>query len=418
MKKIISLLFATVISVFVLSPVYLSADAALTSYAAPEHETVADYADLFTDGQEAEMREKIAALRSLYHHDLIIITDTSTGELESDEYCESFLESSGAGAGFDGSILFICMDPNDRYWVNEAYGGFANRFTDAMMNYIDQPLDIYLNQGLRNGNANGEFGTAALQYIDAFTEIYENGGKVPRRPVADYADIFTAEQEAKMREKIAEIRERYGYDLAIVTDVTSFGLSHKDYCEEYWFDNGFGLGDDNTGSVLFICMEAGNRGWWSAAFGGLRDIFTERFINYVDDRLEPYMIAGRDNGNYNGEYGRGVLDYLDNLAEIYENGGKVPREPLELKYPAVIAAIAGLIAGGASVSKQKRRMKTVEKAGRAKGYMREGSFQRRELGDVLVGVSVTKTARSSSSSSGGRSSYSSSGRSSGGGRSF
>ena len=188
-------------------------------------------------------------------------------------------------------------------------------------------------------------------------------------------------------------------------------------CEEYWFDNGFGFGDDFTGSVLFICMERGNRGWWSAAFGGLHEIYTEEFINYIDDVLEPYMIAGRDNGNSDGEYGKGVIAYLETLDGLYENGGKVPIE-LEFKYPLILAAFAGLIAGLASMNKQKRRMKTVAKASRAKGYMREGSFQRRELGDVLIGVTVTKTARSTSSSSGGRSSYSSSGRSSGGGRSF
>ncbi|MBO4217307.1 MAG: TPM domain-containing protein [Clostridia bacterium] len=251
-------------------------------------------------------------------------------------------------------------------------------------------------------------------------------------PVADFADIFTGAQEDEMREKIAGIRAKYGYELVIVTDVTPSGISSgtdqfyrymKEYCEDYWFDNGLGAGADQTGSMLFVCMEnIYHGGWWTASFGGLRSVYTEDMINAIDDRLEPDMRNGSYNANAKGEYGTAVLNYLDSIDAVYAAGGGIPFKwklaKVEFKYPIIVAIIVGLIAGVMTVSKQKRRMKTVEKASRARGYLREGSFRRNELGDVLIGVTVTKTARSSSSSSGGKSHYSSSGRSSGGGRSF
>ena len=251
-------------------------------------------------------------------------------------------------------------------------------------------------------------------------------------PVADYAGIFTDAQENEMREKIADINAKYGYELVIVTDETPSGYTSgtdsfyrylKSYCEDYWFDNGLGMGTDQTGSMLFVCMDnIYHGGWWTASFGDLRSVYTETMVNAIDDRLEPDMKRGSYNANAKGEYGTAVLNYLDSIDAVYAAGGKVPLKwklsKLEFNYPIILAIIVGIVAGAMTVGKQKRRMKTVEKASRAKGYLRDGSFRRNELGDVLIGVTVTKTARSTSSSSGGRSSYSSSGRSSGGGRSF
>ncbi len=420
MKRFISLLFALIVSASLFA--FIPAFAA--EYASSDSpDPVTDRAGLFTDSQIATMKAKIAEIRNKYGYDLAIVTDVTTGDKDYREFCESFWSDNGYGLGSDerGSLLFINMDPEDRYWVNKAFGGATGIFTDYMIDYIDHDLKVHLNKGLNNDNVDGDFGIGVIKYIDALTLVYQNGGKVPKSSVVDMAGLFTDSQIATMKAKIAEIQDKYGYDLAIVTDVTSNGKTHKTYCEDFWFDNGYGFGDDQKGSVLFICMEPGNRGWWSASFGSLRQVFTEEMINKIDDRLEPYMISGRDNNNAGGEYGRGVINYIDNLAKLYENGGKIPsewKEPLNFTYPILLAAIVGIIAGFTVVGKQKRKMKTVAKAVRARGYMRDGSFNRRELGDVLVGVTVTKTARSSSSSSGGRSSYSSSGRSSGGGRSF
>ena len=433
MKKSLLFIAAILTAAFLFSVIFASAEEAPMASASTAFNPVADYADLFTDAQEAAMQSKIASIRNTYGYDLVVLTSLTTGDLEYDEYCQNFWTENDLGLGTDksGSILFICMDPEDSYWVNRAYGKAADIFTSAVKDYIDLDLGTYLTNGYSNDNANGEYGQGVLLYLDALNAVYANGGKVPVGIVSDYADLFTDAQEAAMKKKIAEIKDKYGYDIIIVTEWNNSGYSRgtdafynylKLHSEDIWFDNGFGTGKDQTGSMLLICMDnVYHGGWWTNSYGDLRSVYTEEMINAIDDRLEPDMISGSEHGNSNGEYGQGVLNYLDNIALIYENGGNMPsewKEPLEWGYPIILAIIVGLIAGIMTVSKQKRRMRTVAKAGKAKGYLRDGSFRREELGDVLIGVTVTKTARSSSSSSGGRSSYSSSGRSSGGGRSF
>jgi len=123
--------------------------------------------------------------------------------------------------------------------------------------------------------------------------------------VVDSADIFTPAEESAMLSKIAAIQNDYGADLVVYTDVSSYGLDHGLFAADFYQFNGYGLGDDYNGSVLFICMEEGNRGWWTAATGRCESLYDGAMINYLDDALEPYMI--------DGDYGEGVLDYLDNV---------------------------------------------------------------------------------------------------------
>ncbi len=260
--------------------------------------------------------------------------------------------------------------------------------------------------------------------------------------VVDNADIFYDWQEDEMLDWIAGIRDNLGFDLVIYTDDTDYGLGRGLCAADFHFYGGYGFGDDYTGTVLFICMEPGNRGWFTATSGECIGIYTDDVLNGIDDKLEPYMVAGAQNGNENGEYGEGVIDYLGNVYELYENhnfkknfdtmsvGDKL--SGLDIGNMFILSLIAGIVSGVIVLVTRLSGMKSIRKAQNADRYSVRDSFRRVALSERLVDVHVTRTAKpknesssSSSSSSGGSfhssggSSHSSGGGSyGGGGRSF
>lgn len=218
-----------------------------------------------------------------------------------------------------------------------------------------------------------------------------------------------------MRGQLKALRDTYGTDFVVFTDVSTYGLSRKVYAADFFEATGHGLGDDFSGMILFICMEEGNRGWWTAAKGSVKPLFTEQSINWLDDRLEPYMKGG--------DYGAGVIQYLEDLDTLYQKGAP-PMSGTALVFLIGGTLIAGVAGGGFVLCLVLGMMKTVKEAAHADSYLVKDSFQLRHSRDRFLYRSVSKTKRESNSSGGGDSDYSSSYSSSsgsdwsGGGRSF
>ena len=243
--------------------------------------------------------------------------------------------------------------------------------------------------------------------------FYHNDGS-PR--LIDYADIFTPEEEAKISSKLAEMKAAHSADLVVVTDNSSYGMSHAMYAADFYDYGGYGFGDNYTGAVMFICMEQYNRGWWCAGTGNIQKYFTEKNVNKMDDAMEPYMESG--------SYAEGVLAYFDKL-DVLLTKGRLPLSVSEIVTAALVSAIIGLIAGLINLSKASSTMNTVTAAVKAGQYLEPHSFNVKNATDTLIDTQTTKVfIGSSGSRSGGGSSYSggyssSSGHSfSGGGRSF
>ena len=86
--------------------------------------------------------------------------------------------------------------------------------------------------------------------ISSFEDF--NDYDAPR--VVDVADIFTDDEEERMLEGIKSIQDDFNIDLVVFTDVSSYGLERHIYAADFHQFNGYGFGDDFTGSVLFICI--------------------------------------------------------------------------------------------------------------------------------------------------------------------
>ncbi len=157
---------------------------------------------------------------------------------------------------------------------------------------------------------------------------FYNDADAPR--VVDTADIFTDEEEAVILKAIREQSARGNADIVVVTDNNAYGMSHQEYADDFYDYNGYGFGPGRDGIVLFICMEPGNRGWWTSVAGRLAPAtgdgpvrYTEAVANQLDDALYEYMVSGR--------YGEGAADWVGNVGTWLAYG--VPFAPIW--YPSV-----------------------------------------------------------------------------------
>lgn len=246
-----------------------------------------------------------------------------------------------------------------------------------------------------------------------FTDFH--GSNLPR--VVDDADIFSDMDEARLTEKVNALIAKFGnrYDLVIFTDVSNYGIgrgmeaSDGVYPADFYQFNGYGKGDNYSGSVIFICMEPGNRYWWSAARGDSRAYFTRDNVNALDDGIEPYML--------DGDYYGAMVQYLTLLDEIYSTGKIAKKRTLgDYAGSAVAAVIVGLIAGLSNMSSKVKNMKKVAFAKYANDYIVQNSFNLRSVNEMFLYKNVTRTyIQPQSRSGGGGSSYSGGYHSSGGG---
>lgn len=239
---------------------------------------------------------------------------------------------------------------------------------------------------------------------------FEDFHAVDAPRVVDDADMFTDEEEAALSEKISDVIAAHGFDLVLYTAPSTYGLSHRTLAADFYQFCGYGLGDDFDGSVLLICMDPADRGWYTAICGASRDYFTSERLNRIDDAIEPLMISG----DYYGAMER----YFDEVDALYARGfpGK---EPVSIGFPAFAGVILGLIVGFIAMAVLVSQMKPVRRATHAAGYLKAGSFRLRSKSDHYLYSTVTKRLhpKDNGGSSGGKSNFTRS-HSSSGGRSF
>ncbi|MCR5648852.1 MAG: TPM domain-containing protein [Oscillospiraceae bacterium] len=131
--------------------------------------------------------------------------------------------------------------------------------------------------------------------------------------VRDDADIFSDEDEAWLTEVLLEVRADTGRDVVVYTDMSEYGLGHDVCAADYFEFNGYGTGEQREGFCLYIDMDPGNRGWWTAVHGlDSRGVYTYENANEIDDALYEYMAGGN--------YAYGVRDWADNIRTLCLKG--------------------------------------------------------------------------------------------------
>jgi|GEM_PF-762631 len=416
---------------------------------------VNDFIDVLTDEEADALNEKACDAIDPHEFDFVVVL-CSADDYEGDElldYATTLYENNGLGYGDtkDGVILLVDMDNYEYvltgfgrgYYVfgddavfDKVSGDFVDTFNEN--GSIAEAIDAFLDsaaeavEGFDPDEATREqmenwleaepfpeAGPESVQLpgwypedVSTFSDFHNSGAA----RVVDGADIFSAADEAAMAEKIETIREKYDTDLVVYTDVSSYGMPRNLCAADFYQFNGYGLGSDYSGTCLFICMEAGNRGFETVWRGACSRYYTNDITDKLDDRLYDRLSEG--------EYGKGVLEYLDNIDFLYAKG-KLPRTRGTTVLIVGAAVLLGLITSGINLGVMKSKMKTVREATEAHDYLVPGSFKLRRQNDYYLYSTVTRTQKPKNDerSGGGGSSHSSFSSSGGGsfgssGRSF
>ncbi|MDO4502055.1 MAG: TPM domain-containing protein [Coriobacteriia bacterium] len=231
--------------------------------------------------------------------------------------------------------------------------------------------------------------------------------KAPR--VVDNADLLTDQEEADLKARLKDMRQRLNMDFVFVSDVSSYGLSRELFAQDYYKFNGYGVGEKYDGVIFFVCMEDGNRGFVTAACGNAEGLMTESNLNKLDDRVIDLFKEGR--------YAEGISKRFTDLDSLYTDG-HLPFNWGGLGLGCFGGLVFGCFMGFTNLGRKRHKMKTVAKAAHARQYA-NGGVEFTVSTDVNAGTTYTRVPYvdpdKGSGGGGGSSFFSGSGGSGGGG---
>ena len=227
--------------------------------------------------------------------------------------------------------------------------------------------------------------------------VFAADSHAPR--VVDNSDLLTAEEEQSLSARLDEMSERLKADVAVITVVSLDGKSAQDYTDDYFIDNKYGIGKNEDGVMLMICLES--RDWHIATHGKCIRAFTDEEIQNIGNEMSSYLA--------NGSYAT-AFDIFAKRSEENIKGLKT-----QIIKAFFISLAIGLIAAFLIITKIKADYKPVRFKSNASDYLVQDSLQLTGAFDTFLYSNVSKTARSDSSSGGSSTHRSSSGSTFGGG---
>lgn len=238
--------------------------------------------------------------------------------------------------------------------------------------------------------------------------------------VKDFMGYLSQSEAEQLQAEIENIKNTHKLDAVIVITDNTGGKSSRAFADDYYDNNGYGVGNDYSGLLMLINMK--QREVWISTSGRAIDIFTDSRISKILDRVA--------NPLSNGNFSSACKTFLSDVVNYAETG--VPygqyrsdsNEPLSYKdrvfilmksfpvyiFAFIVALIATLLVSISSKGKVTISNRTYEKSGSFALTSKVDNFIREHTSRIRI-------ESSSSGSSSHRSSThrSSSGRSHGGG---
>ena len=237
--------------------------------------------------------------------------------------------------------------------------------------------------------------------------------------VFDEAGLLTEDQIISLENEANDLEQLYSMDIVITTTNDTQGKSSREYADDYFDYNGFGVGPDYDGILFLLDMD--NREAYISTSGiGIKYL--------TDERKERVLDVVFDSGLADGDFYGACWGFLNGTRSYLEKGIPSDQHTVEEEEPngltlfdAIIGLIGGIATGGFFYGTTKSRYK-LRNPGNPFSYRNNSIVNIAASEDKLVDSFVThriipKPKPPSGRSSGGRSTVhrSSSGRSHGGG---
>lgn len=238
--------------------------------------------------------------------------------------------------------------------------------------------------------------------------------------VIDHANLMTPDEILDLNDRANALSQEFSMDIVIVTSDDTEGKSSREFADDYFDYNGFGVGPNYDGILFLIDMD--NREAYISTTGdGIRYL--------TDQRIESVLDSVFDGGLPEGDYYGASLGFLEATGYYLERG--IPsdqyNEPEEVikenrltSTDIILSIVGGLGVGGGFAFSIKSRYKFRRKSNpysyRSNSIVNFHSNQDRLVNSFITHRVIPKPTNTSNSS-GGRSTThrSSSGRSHGGG---
>ena len=255
--------------------------------------------------------------------------------------------------------------------------------------------------------------------------------------IIDNADLLSDTEEADLEDKAQDLADRYDMDVVILTVDSTYGSYIESYADDYYDNNGYGIGPDHSGVLLVLAMDT--REWAISTCGdaiyaltdyGIESLFQAMATDLsYDEYYDAFAIYLEELPRYFEAFGNG--EPIDGYHGGYDGPGSYEpgtrdevvyydREPGFGDYLriVIVSLLIGSAVGGIAILIMRGQMNTARAQTGASSYLTEGSFRLNRHLDLYLYSRVNRVRRQQNSGSrGGGSSFhrSSGGRSHGGG---
>lgn len=238
------------------------------------------------------------------------------------------------------------------------------------------------------------------------------GSELPR--LVDDADILTDSEEKELNQQLDTVSEEQKCDVIIVTVDSLNGKTVEEYADDYYDDNSYGYGENNSGILFLVAMD--DREWNISTSGDAITAFTDAGLAYMEDQF----VSDLSDGAYMDAFSK-YASLCDDFLTRAENGepydtGHLPKKKVspwwiagDLLIGVIIAFVMALI--------KKTKLKSVKSQVTAGAYEKAGSLDLTVRTDYFVNRVVTTRKIERKQESGGSSVHTCSSGKSHGGRS-
>ena len=214
--------------------------------------------------------------------------------------------------------------------------------------------------------------------------------------VYDEAGLFKDDEETILNERSKKIVENYNMDVVILTVEDTGEKTAEAYAEDFYDENGFGVGENHDGIIMIIDM--GGRTRWMVTTGSAIDIFTDYYIDAIWEDVTPYLSEGAyfegaeefisQVGYYNEEY----IKYSNepNYVSEYEEAIEGKKGGVE-NGPWFLSFIVALFVSSVSIALLIRKNNAVKNFTDGRAYMKKNSFIIEKQSDTFAGTHTTRT---------------------------
>lgn len=137
--------------------------------------------------------------------------------------------------------------------------------------------------------------------------------------VYDQAGLFSADSAMLLDARVSTLTQKLEVDFIIVTTDDAQGKTPQNYADDFYDNNGFGVGDDKTGVLFLIDMD--NRQVYISTSGKAIAYLTDTIIDGLLDDSVGYLKRQ--------DYSGAASHFLDRMEKLFPSGDYMPveREP-------------------------------------------------------------------------------------------